>query len=704
MTGSGPGAEGGEPAAVHSFLDARLHHPPARDSWIERQRLLDALDRAARLPVVLVSAPAGYGKTTLATQWLASGRAPASAWVALDAADDDPRRLWTHVALAIEQAGCSVADDLDGFLAEAGDDVVEVVLPRLVNALAAARGDLVIILDDFHCLQASACHEQVALLIDNLPENAHLVIVTRADPGLRLGRLRASGRLAEIRADELGFRTDEARALLTSGGVHLSSDGIEVLMERTEGWPAGLYLAALSLADRDDPDSLVYEFKGGNRFVGDYLTEEVLTRHSDETREFITSMSILDRFTPSLCDAVWGRTGSAAILHDLERANMFLVPLDEGRRWYRFHHLFAAVARAGLEVENPELVPVLHARAAEWFRQHDFIDEAVTHALAAGSVGHVAALVQANWLDYVDLGRAGTVLAWVESLGEVTVEDGPASEVIAAWMAALTGDADALERHLTALEEFSDVGPLPDGTTSVAAAIALIRGLFGYGGPGDMLAGAVRAVELETDGRSPYHAIAHLARGHAAYIAGELELAATHLARSAQSETAPGLVRVLSLALHSLVEHERGRPGRSHDLAELAMGIVRRRGMQQLPQAAFAFAALGVAQAEAGDVRHGLDTLADGLAARRQNPDVGPWGIIHLLLAKARVSVAAGELREGRELLAEAEERMARFDTGMDTMWERYAAVERLLGERAGQRWLAAARSGARRDRGTDRS
>ena len=191
-------------------------------------------------------------------------------------------------------------------------------------------------------------------------------------------------------------------------------------------------------------------------------------------------------------------------------------------------------------------------------------------------------------------------------------------------------------------------------------------------------------MELETDGRSPYHAIAHLARGHAAYIAGELELAATHLARSAQSETAPGLVRVLSLALHSLVEHERGRPGRSHDLAELAMGIVRRRGMQQLPQAAFAFAALGVAQAEAGDVRHGLATLADGLAARRQNPDVGPWGIIHLLLAKARVSVAAGELREGRELLAEAEERMARFDTGMDTMWERYAAVERLLGnERA---------------------
>ena len=405
------------------------------------------------------------------------------------------------------------------------------MLPRIVNALAEVPDELVILLDDFHCLQDPACHDQVALLVDNLPERAHLVIVTRADPGLRLGRLRASGRLAEIRADQLGFRADEAAALLASGGVRLSSDGLGVLMERTEGWPAGLYLAALSLAGRDDPDALVHEFKGGNRFVGDYLTEEVLTRHSDDTREFITSMSILDRFTASLCDAVWGRTGSAAVLHDLERANMFLIPLDEGRRWYRFHHLFAAVARAELEVEHPRRVPVLHARAAQWFRQHDFVDEAVAHALAAGSVDDVAALVQANWLDYVDVGRADTVLAWIESLGEVPDDSGPAGKVIAAWMAALTGDAAALAGHLAALEEFRDVGPLPDGTTSVGSAIALIQGLFGYGGPEEMTAGAERAVELETDGRSPYHAIAHLGRGHAAYVAGELELAADHLAR-----------------------------------------------------------------------------------------------------------------------------------------------------------------------------
>ena len=684
VTGSGEtdGDGSGMPGSVASFLEARLRPPPPRDRWIVRDRLLDAVDRAARLPVTLVAAPAGFGKTTLVTQWLASGRAPVSAWVALDASDDDPRRLWTHVALALERAGCPVADDLDRFLAEAGNDIVGVVLPRLVNALAAAPEDMVILLDDFHFVQDSACHDQVALLVENLPEQAHLFIVTRADPGLRLGRLRASGRLAEIRADELGFRPDEATALLASGGVRLSRDGVGVLLNRMEGWPAGLYLAALSLAGRDDPEALVYEFKGGHRFVGDYLTEEVLARQRDETREFITSMSILDRFTASLCDAVWGRSGSAAVLHDLERANMFLVPLDEGRRWYRFHHLFAAVARAELEVEHPERVPVLHARAAEWYQQHEFTDEAVAHALAAGSVGDVVALVQANWLDYVDVGRAGTVLAWMESLGEAAAEAGPASAVLAAWMSALTGDAGALAGHLGALEEFRDVGPLPDGTTSVAAAIALIQGLFGYGGPDEMTAGAERAVELETDGRSPYYAIAHLSRGHAAYVAGELELAAGHLELAAQSEAAPGLVRVRSLSVHALVEHERGRPHRSRDLAELAMNIVRRRGLQQLPQAALAATAYGQAQAETGDLRNGLATLTNGLAVRRQGPDVGPWGIIHHLLALARVCAAAGQEADALELLAEAAERMGQFEDGMGRMWDRHAAVEELLRDR----------------------
>ena len=244
------------------------------------------------------------------------------------------------------------------------------LLPAIVNALAAMPEEIVIVLDDFHFIRDAACHDQVEFLVDSLPALAHLVIVTRADPGLRLGRLRASGGLAEIRADDLCFTADEASALLEHEGVHLSDRSVAQLMQRTEGWPAGLYLATLSLAGREDPDEFVRAFSGGNRFVGDYLTEEVLSRHSPEVREFITSISILERFSASLCDHVVGTTASATLLHDLSRTNLFVVPLGDDGVWFRFHHLFAAVARSELEITHPERVRSLHARAAEWFREH----------------------------------------------------------------------------------------------------------------------------------------------------------------------------------------------------------------------------------------------------------------------------------------------------------------------------------------------
>ena len=318
------------------------------------------------------------------------------------------------------------------------------VLPRMLSALAAMPDDIVIVLDDFHVLRDAAVRDQVEVLIRNLPPQAHLVICTRADPGLRLGRLRASGRLAEIRAGDLNFTLDEAATLLSRVDVVLSGDSLVRLVDRTEGWPAGLYLATLSLAGRADPDEFVRQFSGGNRFVVDYLTEEVLARHSDEIREFIVSMSVLDRFSAPLCDFVRGSTGSAAILDHLERSNLFLVPLDDERHWFRFHHLFAAVARIELEFEGPERSQALHSRALEWFRDHGHIDEAVKHALAAGRTTDAAALVRENWLSYVDTDRAATVAGWLEALGSRSVADDPAAGVTAAWMAALFGQEETL--------------------------------------------------------------------------------------------------------------------------------------------------------------------------------------------------------------------------------------------------------------------
>ena len=500
------------------------------------------------------------------------------------------------------------------------------VLPRLLNAMAAMPDEILIVLDDFQFVRETACHDQVEFLVEHLPPQAHLLITTRADPGLRLGRLRAAGELAEIRADDLAFNTAEASALLALQDVRLSDDALALLMQRTEGWPAGLYLATLSLSGRDDPDEAVRQFSGGNRFIGDYLTEEVLNRHTDEIREFIMTMSIVDRFSAPLCDVVTGRTGSATILHDLERTNMFLVPLDEQRHWFRFHHLFAVVARAELEVERPDDVAGLHKRAAGWFREHGHTDEAVTHLLAAGSTSDAARLVHANWLTYVDVGRAATVLNWLGALGTPSIASDPAAGVTAAWMACLAGDQDALASHLAALADFRDYGPLPDGTKSVESAISMIHGMFGYGGPVEMAAGARRAVELETDGRSPYYSIANFTLGHAAYVEGDLDLATSMLVRSASNDAAPALVRLLSLSVHSLVEAERGHHDRSRELAELAMEIFESNGLQLTPQASPALSAMAQTQAAAGKLADALATVEQGLTLRRRNPTQGPVG------------------------------------------------------------------------------
>ena len=671
-------------ASADSFLNAKFHRPPTRGDWVDRARLVGQLDEATKLPVTLVSAPAGYGKTTLISQWLAATRNPRAAWVSLDPGDNDPGRLWRQLSVALERVGCAVPADVGEITDAATGETLTGVLPRMLSALAAMPDDIVILLDDFHVLRAPAVRDQVEVLIRNLPPQAHLVICTRSDPGLRLGRLRASGRLAEIRADDLNFTLDEAATLLSRVDVVLSGDSLVQLVDRTEGWPAGMYLATLSLAGRADPDEFVRQFSGGNRFVVDYLTEEVLARHSDEIREFIVSMSLLDRFSAPLCDFVRGSTGSAAILDQLERSNLFLVPLDDQRHWFRFHHLFSAVARIELEFEGPERAQVLHSRALEWFRDHGHIDEAVKHALAAGRTTDAAALVRENWLSYVDTDRATTVAGWLAALGNRSVADDPVAGVTAAWMAALFGQEEKLNKLLTELEEFPDVGPLPDGARSVESAISMIRGLFGYGGPVEMSAAAQRAVELETDSSSPYYALAHAALGHSAYVDGDLELASRVLAKSSSSAAAPLVIRALSLATESLVDAERGEPDRSRERAELAMDLLLDRGLGDMPQVSLVWTALGLAQAAAGKLDDALMTLERSLDMRRGNPAQGPWGTMHHLLGTARVAVAAGHLSTARDLLKDLGARMDRYDEGMRPMRARMAAVQELLRVRLG--------------------
>jgi ATP/maltotriose-dependent transcriptional regulator MalT len=667
---------------VDSILEAKLRPPPARSEWLVRTRLLEELERAAQRAVTLIAAPAGYGKTTVVTQWLTSPSRPATvAWISLDASDNDPVRLWTHIAMALDRAGCMIARDIAGFVAAGGYDILAAVLPRILDAIAAQPVNVTIVLDDFHIVRSSQCSEQIDFFVKHLPEQTHLILLTRVDPALRLGRMRAAGQLSEIRAEDLAFNLQEASSLLVADGVQLSSDATSELMRRTEGWPAGLYLATLSLAGRAEPSEFVHHFSGNNRFIGDYLTEEVLAQQPDDVRQFILDMSIVDRFSAPLCDYVNGKRDAARILRELQHTNLFLIPLDAEGRWFRFHHLFGAVARSTLETEQPDRVALLHGRAAEWLSENGYVDAAVDHALAAGKSDEAAFLVQASWIRYFDAGLGSTVRGWLRALDSSAAADNTNTVVTAAWMAAVTGQKEEMDRRLLRLNTLSNDGALPDKTKSVESAVALIRGMFGFDGPTVMLASAQRAAELETDGNTPWYAVARTALGHANYVAGDLDAAAGVLPKAAFSETAPSLMRILALAALALTQAELGQYDRSRTSAEQAMEVVDARSMHAMPAVSLAFTALGQSQAAAGELEEAMATLEYGLSLRRKIPGLSPWPLIHHLPIMSRVAIMAGDLPLARRLLDEVGPLTRLYSEGMGATLARLAAVQKSLRE-----------------------
>jgi LuxR family maltose regulon positive regulatory protein len=666
-------------APLDSFMETKLNPPRNQQRWVERPRLIAALDRAAGRPLTLVTAPAGYGKTTAVTQWISQLTDRAVAWVGIDQADNDPVRLWTHIMTALLRSGSPLEVEVPAFIAWNRTRIPSIVLPQIVNALAPVTDRVVIALEDFQYLHSAVCLEQVDFLLEHLPTSAAVVIITRADPALRTGRLRVSGRLAEIRADRLSFTTDEAASLLAVEGVLLSGGALSELMQRTEGWPAGLYRASLTLSDERDPDTLVHQLSGSNRFIGDYLTEEVLNRQPAAVRSFIVRSSVLDRLSAPLCDYVLESSTSNRLLHDLERSNLFLVPLDAKREWYRFNHLFAAVAQGELEAGGGEQVKILHGRAMQWFADHGFADDAIRHALAAGLTADAARLVQIHWSRYVDAGRAATVEAWLRALHAQKAEAEPGTLVTAAWMALLTGDEAGLNRLLLALGDLAQDGPLPDDTCSIQSAVAFIRAMSGHDGPVEMLAAGRRAVELETDETSARSAFANFSLGHALYVAGDLGAATEALQKAAYSSTATASVKMLALSILALAEREQAHAVPSRALALEAMEVVRQHALEAMPQASLAFTVWGESQAMEGDVSGAMATLEEGRRLRSQGAGLSPWPTIHNLLATARVATALGDLGQAERLLDEAVERMSRFSEGMEAMRARVTTVRSAL-------------------------
>jgi LuxR family transcriptional regulator, maltose regulon positive regulatory protein len=664
-------------------IETKLHAPNARAEWVERPGLIEFLARsAARL--VLVGAPAGFGKTTLVAQWrVSTDENRPFAWVSPDRADDDPSRLWWYAVGALQRAcpefnGEAILRELRVQV----PDVTGTVLPLLANELAALPGPVVLVLDDYHVVKERSCHDQIAFLLAHLPPSAQIVLVTRVDPPLPLARMRASGEMVEIRARELRFGPDETAALVRSvSGVRLSEADLADLTERTEGWPAGTYLAALSLRGHPSPHEFVREFTGDNRFIVDFLADEVLGRQPDEIRRFLARTSILSQFCAPLCDAITGSANAVEMIEILERENLFLVPLDDNRQWYRYHQLFAQLLRSQLAITEPGTMRVLHRRASTWHRLSGSTEEAVSHSLAADDIDTAVDLITRYWRAYVDIGRTATVRRWMRQLGDDRIAANPAAAHCAAWAAALVGDRDAVLRWLPVIDSGHYDGTLPDGVQSLRSSAAMLRGVFGFEGLPVMRASAAVAVDMETDPSSPYYALARAALGYSLYLSGESAEAARPLEEAVQSRTSLPIIAMFALSAAALVAVDLGRFSRAEELAQKASALASRSELAKAPQGALAYTAIGAAHAARGRLEEARAELEHAFTPRNVIA-LSPWPTLEPTLRLAGVRLDLGDKPGAAELADEARVMLTLLPDGTEALRARLAHLERRIAGR----------------------
>jgi LuxR family transcriptional regulator, maltose regulon positive regulatory protein len=433
-------------------IATKLFAPSPRHEPVSRPRLYARLREGLRRPLTLVVAPAGWGKSTLVAGWLRRDDIT-TGWVSLDASDDDIKRFWRYLLLAADRAGTELGSAALRRLDAPGTDVLRDVLPVFVNDLAGAAADVVIVLDDYHVVTMPQVHESVATLLDRCPPQLHLIVSTRSDPPLQLSRMRVRGDLVEVRAEHLRFTVEEAADLLNGGlGLSLSPNDVHRLVVRTEGWAAGLQLAALRLADRADRSEFIARFTGADRHVVDYLGEEVLANQPEHVRDFLLRTSVLNRMCPELVDAVTGRDDGVGLLDEIYRANLFLTPLDDELVWFRYHQLFRGILRHELGRIAPDEPPELHGRAARWYAAHGDVTEAVGHAVESHDSALAAQLVAEAWRSEFNAGRLQTVQTWLDALPAEIVSADAQLSTAQVWLALDSGRLDDVAAALGAAE------------------------------------------------------------------------------------------------------------------------------------------------------------------------------------------------------------------------------------------------------------
>lgn len=629
--------------------------PRVHPGMLRRARLLEMLDDEGRGSLTVLSAAVGYGKTTLVRSWCIE-RPEAVIWVTLDAADDDPVRLWAHVATAVERLGEGLGRRSLSALGVRGA-TVEAAVDELMNGLVAYARRVTIVLDDLHAIRSDVALRSIGHAIERLPVNARLVASTRSDPAIGLARLRARRVLTEVRARELAFTVDETRELLVREGIGLSGDSVELLVERTEGWPAGLYLAALWLRELPDPDGGVREFAGSSRQVGDYLTDEVLTALTPDLRDFLVRTSVLGRFTPELCDAVLGREGSAAVLANLARSNMFLVALDARGEWYRYHHLFEEVLRLELDRDR---AAELRRRAAAWCRAHGLLEDALEYAAAAGDAGMVAELLLEHHLKFIQGGRLAQFLGWIRRLPPEALAGHPLLPASGAAAAALLARPDVEIQRLLALTERARLARPQLWSPYVEAAVELVRAeTIERGDVGAAVKHARRSLAAVRAGADVLAVGVLASLSHALFFAGDLDESRQVALQAVERPDAPEASNgyVGSLGLLALIDAEQGRTESAEAWARQAISFAEQRFQAESWVASPAHLGLALTCAAAGRLQEAEREALRGERLRRSpQPTVGHT---HALLVLAQVCAARSRLARATSALERAQRAIA---------------------------------------------
>jgi len=654
------------------LLATKLHVPGQQPGFVARPRLAEALDEGLARGLILVCAPAGSGKTALLADWARRGDRPV-AWLSLDDGDNDPARFWRHAVAALDRARPGIAERVGALLGPPAPASFAGLVTALINELAAAPGDgeVLLVLDDYHLIDAQQVHEPLVFLLEHLPPGVHLVLASRSDPPLPLARLRARGQLLELRAADLRFSSHEAAVLLREAAgpeLSLTDAAVAALVARTEGWVAGLQLAGLSLGGQPDVAAFVASFSGSHRYVLDYLAEEVLDLQPNEVREFLLETSILDRLSAALCDAVTGRTDSQRMLERVERANLFLVPLDEVRGWWRYHQLFADLLRARLHLERPERVTALHCRAAAWCQDHQLADDAVRHALAGGDSATAVRLVEQH-VDGLILRSEGATLArWLAELPTELVSSRPRLCLAQTFVAVANSDLAAAEPPLDGAERaFSpaldgpfepSVGKAASLLTNVPAAIALERAALAHlrGDAEGTAVFASQALAMVGEGEWMLDSILHWHLAMAEWLRGRL-LQAEHAFESSIAQwRRVGEPTLAAWGSHHLgqVQRAQARQGAALDTYQQTLEITTPRGQSALPASGLPHVGMAEVAYQRDELDAALAHVMEGIARCRQF--AYSQALAMGLATLAWIRQAKGDQAGARDVIGEAEQ------------------------------------------------